>query len=57
MSYEYNGSLIQIAQPVLSISVNKSNVIFADKTGSKNTRFSTASEARSFIRWLTQITA
>ncbi|NOU50514.1 hypothetical protein HG263_08165 [Pseudoalteromonas sp. JBTF-M23] len=46
--------MIQIIQPVLSISVNKSNVIFADKTGLKNKRFSTASEARSFIRWLTQ---
>ncbi|CAH9053828.1 hypothetical protein PSECIP111951_02397 [Pseudoalteromonas holothuriae] len=54
MSYEYNGSVIQIAQPVLSISVNKSSVTFADKAGLKNTRFSTSSDARSFIKWLTQ---
>ncbi|MDP4985669.1 hypothetical protein [Pseudoalteromonas tunicata] len=52
MSYNYNGSLIQIAHPVQSISVNKSNVIFADKTGLKNTRFATNSDARLFVNWL-----
>ena len=52
MSYNYNGSLIQIAHPVQSISVNKSNVIFADKTGLKNTRFATNSDARVFVNWL-----
>jgi hypothetical protein len=53
MIYQYNGSAIQVTQPVLSISVNKGNVIFADKAGLKNTRFNTPSEARSFIKWLT----
>ncbi|CAM4135872.1 hypothetical protein [Pseudoalteromonas byunsanensis] len=57
MSYEYNGSVIQIAQPVLSISVNKSNVIFADKMGMRNTRFASPSDARSFIKWLTNTSA
>ncbi|MBE0365271.1 hypothetical protein PULV_a2037 [Pseudoalteromonas ulvae UL12] len=35
-----------------SISVNKSNVIFADKSGQKNTRFASTSEARLFVKWL-----
>ncbi|KAF7765004.1 MULTISPECIES: hypothetical protein [Pseudoalteromonas] len=53
MSYEYNGSMIQIAHPVQSISVNKSTVVYADKTGMKNTRFASTGDARSFIKWLT----
>ena len=53
MSYIYNGSKIQIAQPVHSVSVNNCSVIFADKSGLKTTQFETPSDAREFIKWLT----
>ncbi|MGO2478735.1 MAG: hypothetical protein ACTH7Q_10325 [Pseudoalteromonas sp.] len=52
MSYSYNGSMIQIAHPVQSISVNKQRVIFSDTQGSKNALFSKASDARLFVKWL-----
>ena len=52
MSYKYNGSLIQIAHPVQSISVNKQRVIFSDTQGLKNAIFQKASDARQFVKWL-----
>ena len=42
MSYKYNGSMIQIAHPVQSISVNKQRVIFSDTQGLKNAMFQKA---------------
>ncbi|SFC15951.1 hypothetical protein [Pseudoalteromonas denitrificans] len=52
MSYTYNGSQIQIAHPVHTISINKQRVIFADTQGQKCTQFETSSEARQFVKWL-----
>ena len=52
MSYKYNGSMIQIAHPVQSISVNKHRVIFSDTQGLKNALFQKASHARQFVKWL-----
>ncbi len=52
MSYKYNGSLIQIAHPVQSISVNKQRVIFSDTQGLKNAIFQSPSEARLFVKGL-----
>ncbi|HCP98887.1 MAG: hypothetical protein ACI87I_002610 [Pseudoalteromonas tetraodonis] len=52
MSYKYNGSMIQIAHPVQSISVNKHRVIFSDTQGLKNALFQKASDARQFVKWL-----
>ena len=52
MSYKYNGSVIQIAHPVQSISVNKQRVIFSDTQGLKNAIFQKASDARQFVKWL-----
>ncbi|MBE0456514.1 MULTISPECIES: hypothetical protein [Pseudoalteromonas] len=52
MSYSYNGSMIQIAHPVQSISVNKQRVIFSDTQGLKNALFTKASDARQFVKWL-----
>lgn len=52
MSYKYNGSLILIAHPVQSISVNKQRVIFSDTQGLKNAIFQKASDARQFVKWL-----
>ncbi len=52
MSYKYNGSMIQIAHPVQSISVNKQRVIFSDTQGLKNAMFQTARDARVCVKWL-----
>ena len=52
MSYKYNGSLIQIAHPVQSISVNKQRVIFSDTQGLKNAIFKKESDALQFVKWL-----
>jgi hypothetical protein len=54
MSYTYNGTEIRVEQPIRSISVNKSKVVFADGTGRKQTQFSSGSEARHFLNWLTR---
>lgn len=53
MSYTYNGTEIRVEQPIRSISVNKSKVIFADGTGRKITQFANGGEARQFLSWLT----
>ncbi|ASD67799.1 MULTISPECIES: hypothetical protein [Pseudoalteromonas] len=53
MSYTYNGTEIRVEQPISSISVNKSKVIFADGTGRKITQFANGGEARQFLSWLT----
>ncbi|MCG7560739.1 MULTISPECIES: hypothetical protein [Pseudoalteromonas] len=55
MSYTYNGTEIRVEQPIRSISVNKSKVVFADGSGRKQTQFSSGSEARHFINWLTRV--
>ncbi|WP_170940425.1 hypothetical protein [Pseudoalteromonas sp. NBT06-2] len=52
MSYTYNGSEIQIAHPVQTISINNLRVIFADSQGQKYTQFDTKSHARQFVKWL-----
>jgi hypothetical protein len=52
MSYTYNGSEIQIAHPVQTISINNLQVIFADSQGQKSTKFDTKSQARQFVKWL-----
>ncbi len=54
MSYLYNGSQINVAQPVHSISINKHRVVFTDKQGAKHARFIKLSEARHFVNWLKQ---
>lgn len=53
MSYTHNGTEIRIEQPIRSISVNKSRVVFADGTGRKVTQFANGNEARRFLNWLT----
>lgn len=52
MSYLYNGSQINIAQPVQFISINKHHVVFTDKQGAKQARFAKLSDARHFVNWL-----
>ncbi|GAA4886570.1 hypothetical protein [Ferrimonas pelagia] len=52
MTVTLNGSTIQIARPVHSISVNKNRVAFKDVQGDKCAELASASERRSFIELL-----
>ncbi|MFT5880506.1 MAG: hypothetical protein ACI86X_001634 [Moritella sp.] len=52
MTITFNGTKIQIIQPVHTISVNKNRVTFTDSQGDKAAQFSNVSERRNFIDML-----
>ena len=49
MTIIFNGTQIQVKQPVHSISVHKNRVVFTDAQGEKSAQFSTVNERRDFI--------
>ena len=55
MSYTINGTEIRVAHPLHSISVNKNQVVFADKQGFRNVTLPDAKQAKAFINWLIRI--
>lgn len=52
MTIIFNGTKIQIKQPVHSISVHKNRVAFTDSQGDKSAQLSTVTERRNFIDML-----
>ena len=54
MSYIYNGQQIRIMQPVHSISVNKNNVVINHAQGSSNVDFSSSTDFKAFLCWLSE---
>ena len=52
MTIIFNGTQIQVTQPVHSISVNKNRVAFTDAQGEKSAQFSNGTERRDFINML-----
>ncbi len=52
MTYQYQGSDIEVTHPVNSISINQRKVIFADKQGNKRQLFANKTDARRFLAWL-----
>ncbi len=54
MSYNYNGRVLSINSPVVSISVNKRNIVVTDQEKSQLFRFENSAEAKSFLSWVAQ---
>ncbi|GGD78290.1 hypothetical protein [Lacimicrobium alkaliphilum] len=52
---EIDGQLITVSPPVSDISVNENSVRYQDSTGASETSFSTASQARDFADFLTNL--
>jgi len=55
MSYIYQGKVYNIAAPVKSISVNKSNIVVKDQTGSHRFNFTKPDESKQFLTKLFQL--
>ena len=52
MTITFNGTQIQVKQPVHSISVHKNRVSFTDSQGDKSAQFANVNDRRSFIDML-----
>ncbi|QUM81886.1 MULTISPECIES: hypothetical protein [unclassified Moritella] len=55
MTIIFNGTQIQIKQPVHSISVHKNRVAFTDSQGEKTAQLATVTERRNFIDMLVNV--
>lgn len=49
MSYTYKGKVYSVAAPVVSISVNKLNVVVKDQIGSRFFEFTNLNESKDFL--------
>ena len=54
MSYTYKGMVFSIASPVVSISVNKLNIVFTDQQGSQLFEFANLDDSKQFLALLYQ---
>ena len=54
MPYTYKGKHYSIISPVISIAVNKLNVVVKDQTGSQLFEFTDRSESKKFLNLLYQ---
>lgn len=55
MSYNLNGRVYQINSPVISISVNKQNIVVTDTEKSQRFAFANVAEAKEFLTWVAQV--
>ncbi|MDP2561378.1 hypothetical protein [Psychrobium sp. 1_MG-2023] len=54
MSYTYQGKVYSIKSPVISISVNKNNVVVTDQNGANLIQFTNVNDSKCFLEWVYQ---